>query len=184
MRTERKHWTIRKHCVLLMEVCAHVKFQRYRGKNLLWKVFCFFFFLYILCKLKESMPGLRRRCINSGSIRGIGVHTSWSFCRRNYRRRSRCILPSPISLEHKRKERDYKHVQCNMSLAHFHPQNKNGNETYSVWWCQLMLKHLTGNDAVWSVQRSLHYSSISKETLGEQICLVSRPMGAVPEISV
>lgn len=105
-------------CVTDGGVCVRVKFRRYRGKNLLWKVF---FFLYILCQLKESMPGLRRRCINSGSIRGIGVHTSWSFCRRNYRRRSRCILPSPISLEHKRKEGDYKHVQCNMSLAHLYP---------------------------------------------------------------
>lgn len=183
MRTERKHWMIRKHCVLLMEVCVCVWNFKGTGERICCEKF-FFFFLYILCQLKESMPGLRRRCINSGSIRGIGVHTSWSFCRRNYRRRSRCILPSPISLKHKRKEGDYKHVQCNVSLAHFYPQNKNGNETYSVWWCQLMLKRLTRNDAVWSVQRSLHYSSISKETLGEQICLVSWPMGAVPEISV
>lgn len=58
---------------------------------------------YAVCQpVTESTPSLRLRCINSGSIRGIGVHTSRSFCGRYYRRRRRCILPSPISLRHRR----------------------------------------------------------------------------------
>lgn len=66
------------------------------------------------------MPSSRPRCINSGSIRGIGVHTSGSFCRRYYRRRSRCILPPPISLEQKKKV-EITITLCNMSSVHFYP---------------------------------------------------------------
>lgn len=51
--------------------------------------------------LKKSMASLGRRCFYSGSIWGIGMHTSRSFCGRYYRRRSCCILPSSISLGHK-----------------------------------------------------------------------------------
>ncbi len=165
MKTERKHWTIRKHWVLMMEdVILHVAWTweiwRYRKTNLVKSVFffcCFFFSvcpLLLVSQLKESMPGLRRRCINSGSIRGIGVHTSRSFCRRYYRRRSRCILPSPISLGHKWERLRLHSLQYELGTFLF----PKCNITVQKWkWdlgslvalmCQLKLKCLTYSDAV------------------------------------
>lgn len=119
------------------------------------------------------MPSSRRRCINSGSIRGIGVHTSRSFCRRYYRRRSHCILPSPISLGHKwerlrllSRSLQYElgtflFPKCNITL-------QKGKLDYRFCLCQLIFKCLTHSDAVWLVQRSLRYGGISKETLGNK----------------
>lgn len=131
------------------------------------------------------MPSLRQRCINSGSIRGIGVHTPRSFCRRYYRGRSRCILPSPISLGHKwerlrLQSQSLQHElgtilspKCNITL-----QKWKGNRTKLIGctnvsadikmlqthWC-----HVISPES----EYSLHYSSISKETLGNK--LVSCP---------